>query len=217
VPLRQGSAGWHAAPWAQPTHPPVPLQTNPTPHGVPSAAAPAAMHEGSPVAHCSTPTTHAMPVLHVAPSAQPTQPPSRWQTRSVPHAVPGARAPVTSHTGTPDPQTVAPTRQGDGLQASPASQPMQPPSGAHTRPGAQNAPGGTWPAAVQPPSAQSRMPNRQGSAALQTAPSMHTVAHRPFAHCSPLAQVTPTHEGSRQPSLTQAWPAGQGPASHEAG
>jgi hypothetical protein len=69
--------------------------------------------------------------LQASPAVQDAHEPP-LQTWFVPHVVPFATSPVSTHTGAPLAHWIAPVLQSDGVQAAPSVQAMQPPVPLHT-------------------------------------------------------------------------------------
>jgi hypothetical protein len=111
APTWQGFVGVHAAPGAQGTQVPAPLQT-PLGHAVPAGTLAPVTHIDAPDAQRVTPETQGLPVLHAAPSAQARQVPASSHARPSPQGVPAGALPTSVHTGTPVAQRVAATLHG---------------------------------------------------------------------------------------------------------
>jgi hypothetical protein len=123
-PLSQTLVGVHGTLAVQEEQEPL-LQTALFPHVLPFAAllAPVATHVDVPVAHELFPLSQMLVGVHETPAVQALQVPA-LQTMLLPHGVPlAALAVVSTHTGCPVEQEIAPTSHGSaGLQSAPPVQ-----------------------------------------------------------------------------------------------
>jgi hypothetical protein len=170
TPTLQSGSGFveQARPAVHSRHAPAPSQKSPVPQGVVEGLGTAvSTHTWAPVVQEKVPTTQGFGfVEQVPPATHPTQAPA-LHTWSAPQGVPAAMSPVSTQTGAPLEHSTLPVLQGDGVQAAPWTQPMQPPEPLQTWSAPQAVPGGSGTAALSRqtdcPVVQDVSPVRQAS------------------------------------------------------
>jgi len=194
-------------------------------HGAPDGATPAGAHTGVMPMHTVRPAPQLSATTQTSPATHVVQP-VVLHARPTPHAVPGGRSSVPTHTPTPPPlQSSRPVVHGLLVShEAPSTQTLHEPAPPHTPVVPHVVPGGTSSVAMQTglPEPQSKRPLEHGLRVSQTAPSVQ-MAHEPSPlHASPAPQPTPdgrslvaTH--TAVPDAQSVWPLEHGlPVSHTA-